>query len=370
MTNLKLEFMKNLVEISKTNSIYARCIKYDLFTEKNLDNNKLAAWQEEVDFLVLMANCWVPKTRKRILLELYDSLLESYKNCIKLKFSKYEKLNTIFKKEIERLNSGKISAKKVILAANRIYNSIQKDDKLVYLVQEDKELMIVYENIERILRINKEIRASEEISDPPLNSLFIQLKNHLVNYEYFLNNKLQKLLEKIQDDEIIYEETRKQSITNIFENGLVNPFYMFLAFNDIDTRTKYRMEANGEYGLFWYHFKEFLIITKEILRQNKKAIKPVQSCLYSKMITPELFMKIIKEINDKGTKPTPAIQSITKNQPHESYVRKWIEANSRYYSKFNGSTYKEILEIVTKEDIVEWYKKLSILDKRFKNQLK
>lgn len=368
MTNLKFEFMRNFVEISNTNSIYARCLNYDIFTEKKLDCDKLVSWQEEVDFLISMANYWVPKTRKRILLELYDSLLERYNNCIKLNFTKYEKLKNIFKKEIDKFNTGKINANKVIIAAKKIYISIQEDKNLVNFVQNEKELFVVYEKIEMILKINKEIRASKKLKSS-LDSIFIQLKNHLVNYEYFLNNKLQKLLEKINDDKIIYTEMCRYTIPNIFESKMINPFYMYLTFKDIDNRTKYRIEVKKEYNLFWVQYKEFLIITKEISRQNNKTEKPTKGFIYSDLITPELLIKIIKEINDKGIKPTPAIQSITENHPHESYVRKWIKANSKHYSKFKGKTYKEILEIATKQDIIEWYKKLSILDVRFKNNL-
>jgi hypothetical protein len=365
--SLKYEFIKHFTEISNNNLIYSRCIKYDLFQEKELDKEKFSEWQEEIHFLYTMAKYGLPKTRKRLLVELSEELIRSYINCNELSFSKNAEADTLFKKEVDKLKKGKISSNKIIIAAQKIQNKLKKDKDLLKRILNNKEINLVYRKIERILKIKSEYR-DEKLSASKISAPLQRLRSSLEKFNDFLINTLQLLIEHIDQDEFIYNEMQKYQIPNLLENNLINPFFMFLVYDSLDQRTHYRIDQKQEHNLFWISFKDNLIVFDDIQKNKKREELPKNDYQYSKKITPKVFFKILDQIAE-GKSPSGAIKETGEGGPTESYMRLWIKRNSHFYPKFNGKTYSTILKIATKDDIIKWFRLLGELDQRFRKQI-
>lgn len=366
-TNLKFEFMKNFIEISNTISIYSRCIRYDCFLSEDRNGEDINEWQEDIDFLKKMVEYYDPKTPKRTLLDLGKNLIASFDNCIILNYNKYRHINDIFKGEINKLKKIALTSRKIIIVSRKMNNRIEKDEDIKNEIFNNKEIYPIYQNIQDILKIHDVLNQYKNMN-PKLKSSIANLKPYLEGFRDFLGSELKLLLTNVNKERANYQVMLKYTINNLFESETINPFFMYLVYQNLDERTHFRISEKQEISLYWIHFRESLKLFSEIIIQIKMKNKSDMEFIYSDKINFQLLSTILNLVKS-GKSPTASIKSLDLKPSSESRIRQWIKVNSTFYAKFKGRTYSEILKIATDEDIAEWFKILGNLDVRFMEQI-
>ena len=362
-------FMKNYNNIREGVNVYAWCINYEFFfKEKPLSERRMNSIKEELLFQKSWAENSKIMTFKQKIIYTKERLIKEYNDAYYLKFNKYTNLRSLFEKEINKISKEK-SANKIILYAKKIRREIDIDCELSKLESESKPVQIITQKIDLIIQFDT--NKGERWDSKKIRDIEKKLNKELIQYAKFLGSmSLIKLLSTIYNDDIIYNEMRKNNVSRIFTKTDINLFFMYLVCVSIDKTTKYKILIKREHIEFWEEYKNRLEIFHD-MQKDQSIIK--YDCYCSDKVTPDILKAVIQNIKN-GKSPSAAIievirQDNLKTRVSEGTIRKWIKRNANIVPEYKNKGYAAILENIEEKDIDFWFEKLGKIDPRFQKQI-
>lgn len=362
-------FIDYFVEISNKLSIFSRVVDHRIFQKEKIDKQEEMNWMLEVGFLKTFTQCTIPRTMKAKILLAKEKFIEKYDCCVQLHGNRSCYLmNEIFKTELGSIRNN-VNTNKTIIIAKRLRNEIEKSNELENIEKESQEIQVVTQYIDMIITLSKEYRKPER-SITKIKAYEKKIKINLEDYVRFLENEILPLMKAIRYDEDNFKIMSSLSVPNLFDQEVINPFFMFLVYDSIDERTKYRIKNKQKNYLFWNEFRLSLELYKEIQLQ-KKADEQERSVeiRFSNKIPPGVLFQLIKERRQKASINLDITFVAKKNEISESYLRQWLTTNAFYYPKFKNKRPTYIVNNLNDEDVIPWFQNLGKIDKQFNRQL-
>ncbi len=250
-------------------------INITLGHENLLEKNPPPSMMESLKNQILMLKPYAIKrlirTEKEKRNELFEGFKRQYYNNIELQyFSDRSQSRRILKKTFDDIISKvKDNPVDIVIHFKELKAQCASINNITELM-ESLEFENIFFYIEQIVCIKEQkFKKSLSKNDGIINKFINE-------YIEFLDKLILELLQSIGNDEDILQNLRSNYTRRILHKDLINPFFMFLTFCNLDKVSKNEVLNQNEYQVFWISFNENLeygIFTNEFLSKKNQFLE-------------------------------------------------------------------------------------------------